>query len=283
MPRRASPTPLIVANWKMQLSIGESVNRAAVLKTKLREVKGRFQVVLCPSFLSLGGVKKTIRGSAVRLGAQDVFWDERGAYTGEVSPMNLKETGVEYVIIGHSERRQLLGETDAMIGRKVISALGHGLTPILCVGETAHERNDGRHELVVTRQLTNALKTAPPPVGTGRLYIAYEPIWAIGTGEPASPDQALDMLEFIRQTLIDLYSLDQVERSFRVVYGGSVDAGNVRDYVGPKAFHGALVGTASLDPDTFVEVIKHIDQGFTQPHGKPGVLAREKRVFLPDG
>ncbi len=263
MSRRASPTPLIVANWKMQLGVEESIGRAAALKAKLRAVKGRFQVVVCPSFLSLAGVKKIMRGSALQLGAQDVFWDARGAYTGEVSPLSLKEAGVEYVIIGHSERRQLLGETDAMIGRKIISALGHGLTPILCVGETAHERNEGRHELVVTRQLTNALKTAPPPIGNGRLYVAYEPIWAIGTGEPASPDQALDMLEFIRQTLIDLYSLDQVERSFRAVYGGSVDAGNVRDYVGPKAFHGALVGTASLDPETFVDVITHIDQGFT--------------------
>ncbi|MBI5467078.1 MAG: triose-phosphate isomerase [Candidatus Kerfeldbacteria bacterium] len=266
MPRRPVSTPLIVANWKMQLGVAESAERALDLKTRLSGAKGRFQVVVCPSFLSMAGVKKALRGSTMKLGAQDVFWDERGAYTGEVSPVNLREIGAEYVIIGHSERRQLLGETDSMVGRKVISALGHGLTPILCVGETAHERNEGRHELVVARQIISALKTAPPPMGNGRLYIAYEPIWAIGTGEPASPEQALAMHDLIRQTLIELYSLAQVERSFRTLYGGSVTADNVNQYIGPKAYHGALVGTASLQPESFVTVIKHIDQGFTTKH-----------------
>lgn len=263
MPRRPSLSPLIVANWKMQLGVAESAQQATALKEQRRGLKSRSQVVICPSFLSLAGVKKALRGSDMELGAQDVFWDDRGAYTGEVSPINLRELGVEYVIIGHSERRQLLGETDSMIARKIISALGHGLTPILCVGETAHERNDGRQEMVVVRQLTNALKSAPPPAGHGRLYVAYEPIWAIGTGEPASAEQALAMNDVIRQALLDLYSQPQVETSFRTLYGGSVNPGNVCDYVGPKAFHGALVGTASLEPATFVTLINNIDQGFS--------------------
>ncbi|MEK7636958.1 MAG: triose-phosphate isomerase [Patescibacteria group bacterium] len=254
--------PLIVANWKMQLGIEESHQRLTDLKQRLKTVRGRYQTVVCPSFVALSGMKKFLRGSAIQLGAQDVFWDDRGAYTGEVSPLNLREAGVEYVLIGHSERRQLVGETDEMVGRKVVSALGHGLTPILCVGETAHQRNDGRHELIVTRQLTAALRTAPPSSGQGRLYVAYEPVWAIGTGEPAGVEVAQTMREVIRQTLIELYSPAQVDQSFRFLYGGSVDADNVSQYVNAAAYHGALVGTASLDPEKFAMLISHITKEF---------------------
>lgn len=265
MPRRAPLTPLIVANWKMQLGVEESHQRFLKLKAQLKQVRGRYQAVVCPSYVSLGGMKKLLRATDIQLGAQDVFWDDRGAYTGEVSPLNLSEAGVEYVIIGHSERRQLLGETDIMIGRKLVSALGHGLTPILCVGETAHERNEGRQEIVVTRQLQAALRTAPPPIGQGRLYIAYEPIWAIGTGEAASREVALSMYHIIQQTLYDRYSHAQVDQSCRIIYGGSVDAENVTQYVHADAFHGALVGGASLDPEKLTSLIEHITKHFNSP------------------
>lgn len=262
MARRTPSTPLIVANWKMQVGIDESHELWTSMKARLKTVRGRFQVVVCPPFLSLSGMKKLMRGSDVQLGAQDVFWDDRGAYTGEVSPLSLREAGVDYVIIGHSERRQLLGETDAMVGRKVVSALGHGLTPILCVGETAHERNENRHEIVIAKQLRAALRTAPPPRGQGRLYIAYEPIWAIGTGEPASAEQAVAMYHLIRQTLLELYSPEQVDHSVRILYGGSVDAQNVTEYVRADAYHGALVGGASLKPEIFATLITNITKQF---------------------
>lgn len=246
----------------MQLGVAESHQRLLDLKSKLKTVRGRYQAVVCPSFVALGGMQKLLRASTIQLGAQDVFWDARGAYTGEVSPMSLREAGVEYAIIGHSERRQLLGETDEMVGRKVVSAFGHRLTPILCVGETAHERNEGRHEMVITKQLQAALRASPPPVGQGRMYVAYEPIWAIGTGEPASADDALAMFRVIHQVLVDRYSEAQVEQSCRVIYGGSVDAANVTDYVHASAYHGALVGTASLDPEKFAAIIKNITKQF---------------------
>lgn len=262
MPRRLPQTPLIVANWKMQLGIAESHQRLTDMKLKMKTVRGRYQAVICPSFVALGGAQKLLRGSAIQLGAQDVFWDGRGAYTGEVSPINLREVGVDYVIIGHSERREQLGETDEMIGRKVVSALGHGLTVILCVGETAHERNEGRQEMVITKQLQAALRASPPPVGQGRMYIAYEPIWAVGTGESARPEDALAMYRVIMQTLIDRYSEAQVEQGCRVLYGGSVDADNVTQYVHASSYHGALVGGASLDPEKFSAIITNITKQF---------------------
>lgn len=263
MPRRSPNTPLIVANWKMQLGIAESHERFTELKTRLKTVRGRYDVVVCPSFTALSGMKKMLRGTAVALGAQDVGWNDRGAFTGAESPLSLVEAGATHVIIGHSERRHLFGETDTMVARKLINALGHGLSPILCVGETAHERNEGRQEIVVRRQLQEAFRTAPPPPTDSRLYVAYEPVWAIGTGEPADPDAALSMYEMIRQTLYDRYSMAQVEQSVRILYGGSVDAKNVTHYVHAGRYHGALVGGASLQSASFVELISNISSTFS--------------------
>ena len=265
MPRRSPSTPLIVANWKMQLGIEESHARFTDLKARLKTVRGRYQTVVCPSFTSLAGMKKLLRATGIKLGAQDVAWDERGAYTGEVSPLDLRAAGAEYVIIGHSERRQLLGETDEMISRKLMSAVCHDLTPILCVGETAHERNEGRKEIIVARQIKAALRTAPPPSCDGRLYVAYEPIWAIGTGQAAGREEAVAMYHFIQQTLYDQYSHDQVVQSCRILYGGSVTAANVTQYVHASAFHGALIGGASLDPAELASIITNITKQFNSP------------------
>lgn len=264
MPRRAAmakvsvPKALVIANWKMQLGIAETVKTIGVLRAKLKTFGREVEIVLCPSYPSLTAAKELLKPSKMYLGAQDVFWDEKGAYTGEVSPLMLIEAGVSYVIIGHSERRHLLGETDTMIARKVISALSHGLMPVLCVGETAHERNDGNHEMIVRRQLENALRSAPPPPWNRLLYVAYEPVWAIGTGEAADPAVSEDMRQFIYQTLVDIYNDSLVKRSFRILYGGSVDAKNVGRYIGPDRYDGGLVGTASLDPATFVSLVKNV-------------------------
>lgn len=262
MARRPTTVPLIVANWKMQLGMADSHQRLAELKVKLKTLHGRYKIVVCPTALALPGAKKLLRGSPIQLGAQNVSWDDRGALTGETSPLSLVETGVEYVIIGHSERRHLLGETDEMVGRKVVSALAHGLAPIICVGETAHERNDNRHELVVGRQLTAALRTAPPPTINHHITIAYEPVWAIGTGEPASSAEATAMLDVITQLLINRYGLEIVERNFRLLYGGSVAPENVGQYVRAGAFHGALVGGASLEANSLTGLISNITKNF---------------------
>ncbi len=262
MTRRSPAVPLIVANWKMQLGIEESQQRLMALKDRVKLIKGRQQTVVCPSLTSLPSLKKLLRGSSIELGAQNVFWDERGAFTGEISPLDLLEAGVKYVIIGHSERRKILGETDEMISRKVCISLRHGLIPILCVGETAHERNEGRQDLVVAQQIEMALRTAPPPTGDGRFYIAYEPIWAIGTGEAASSEDAAAMLRVIHQTLIERYTENQVSQGYRILYGGSVDAENVSTYVQASLYHGALIGGASLEPEKLASIIEHIIKEF---------------------
>lgn len=246
----------------MQLDTATTIARIKDFRTELKNFRGRVQPVICPSFPALAGAKQALKGSKTKLGAQNLFWDEKGAYTGEVSPAQLREEGVEYVIIGHSERRQLLGETDVMVARKMIAAVTHGLMPILCVGENADERARGTHENIVRRQLESALRSLPPPSQSKRVYIAYEPIWAIGTGEPADESQAEDIRAVIEQTLIDLYGERMVEHGFRILYGGSVDLDNILNYVHPAGYDGALIGTASLDPVTFARMIRAVHKTF---------------------
>ena len=262
MPRRPAIVPTVVANWKMQLGVAESHQRLTVLKAAIKDKTFKAHMVVCPSYLALPGAKKLLRGTDIRLGAQDIWWSDRGANTGAVSPLDLQEVGVEYVIIGHSERRQQVGETDIMVGRKIISAVGHQIRPVVCVGETADDRAEGRHELIVRRQLTIAFKSVPPPTQDGRYLIAYEPVWAIGTGEPAPPEIARDMLDFIYQTMIELYNNSIVNQNIRFLYGGSVDAANVGNYVRPNGYHGTLVGGASLDPELFAILIEKITEQF---------------------
>ena len=189
--------PIIVANWKMQLGVNETVNRLTALRLYVKDFGYQIDVAVCPSTISLTKAKEILVTSKIQLGAQDVFWEEKGAYTGETSPRQLQEIGVRYVIVGHSERREFLGETDSMVGQKVMSTLAHGLLPILCVGETAHHRNDNVHEMVITQQLDRALQSATPPNKNQMLLVAYEPMWAIGTGEPASPAVADQMRQEI--------------------------------------------------------------------------------------
>lgn len=256
-------TPLIVANWKMQLDAATTVSRIQQVRSALKNFRGRVQLVICPSFPALGAASKALQRTVIKLGAQNVFWDEQGAYTGEVSPAQLREHGVEYVIIGHSERRQLLNETDDMVSRKMIAATAHGLTPILCVGETADERHRNDQDAIVRRQLGTALRSLPPPTHGKHVYIAYEPIWAIGTGEPADPAQTNAMLAVIRHTVADYFAASVVHDGFRVLYGGSVDPENILNYVYPGGFSGALIGTASLDPLKLANMVLATNEKFS--------------------
>lgn len=254
--------PVIIANWKMQLGIAESATLTGQLLDHCRNKKPAVTVVLSPSFTALSTIGGLLTGPEIKLGAQDVFWQDRGAHTGEVSPLMLQELGVEYAIIGHSERRAL-GETDTDVARKTLAALAHGIRPIICLGETAEERSRGQQEDVIRRQLEKTFRSAPPPTRNQVVYIAYEPIWAISPHDAADPEEADRMRLFIRRTLIDFFPADLVESSFMVIYGGSVDAENVTDYVGPGKYRGALVGKTSLDAQKFCQLIQNVGRKFT--------------------
>jgi triosephosphate isomerase len=212
------------------------------------------EVVLCPPFPNLEAVYRTIEASALQLGAQDVFWEATGAYTGEVSAPMLSAVGCSWVIVGHSERRHILGESDEIVNRKLHATLRHGLQAILAVGETKDERHSGRTEEVVEGQLRGSLAG----VSAGdmdRVVIAYEPVWAIGTGETATPDQAREAHAFVREVLAKLYGAE-VAQATRIQYGGSVTAANARELMSQPGVDGALVGGASLKPNDFAAIVE---------------------------
>ncbi|OGL74272.1 triose-phosphate isomerase [Candidatus Uhrbacteria bacterium RIFCSPHIGHO2_02_FULL_60_10] len=246
----------IIGNWKMQLSVGGSVALAKEI-VRLWSAQGAqhpdVQAVVCPTHLALDEVASVVRGTSVALGAQDVFWEEKGAYTGEISPLMLKDLGCEYCLVGHSERRQFLGETDAMVAKKVTALLKAGINPVVCVGETREERDAGKRDAVVIGQVRVALKDVRP-VGKQRLVVAYEPRWAIGAGTPVSPDDAASMHFLIRETLLEMMPKDVVERQCGIVYGGSVDAKNIASFLAKAEIHGGLIGGASLKAPDFVRM-----------------------------
>jgi triosephosphate isomerase len=246
----------IVGNWKMQLTEKESEALAKdVVSAWAAEGATRpdVRVVICPSHLALEEVSKTVKGTTIALGAQDCFWEDKGAFTGEVSPKALKELGVEFCIVGHSERRQHLAETDEMVNKKAKALLAAGLTPIVCVGETKAEREAGKRDAVVIGQVRAAL-VGIAPQGTQSVVIAYEPRWVIGTGQPVAPEDAAAMHHLIINALHDLYPVDAVDRQFSVIYGGAVDAKNAAGFFAVDVIHGALIGGASLRPAEFVAV-----------------------------
>ncbi|NLU50991.1 MAG: triose-phosphate isomerase [Syntrophomonadaceae bacterium] len=249
-------TPLIAANWKMHKTVAEALDFVKVAEPHLAAIH-KVEVVVCPPFTSLYPLSQRLQGSAIRLGAQDVFWEERGAYTGEISPEMLQEAGSRYVIIGHSERRQVLGETDTVINKKVGNALGNQLRPILCVGETLEERRAGLAREVVQAQLKSDLKGIM--VQGSDLVVAYEPVWAIGTGVNASPEDAQEMSAFIREQLSQLLG-NGAAGAARILYGGSVKQANIRDFVRQPDVDGALVGGASLDAGSFITIVKYTEE-----------------------
>jgi triosephosphate isomerase len=238
---------LLIANWKE--NPGTEKEALALLRAVLKiKTKKDIQTVICPPFIYLekcAGIAAAARGKdRPALGAQDVFWEDKGPYTGEVGPAMLKALGVQYVIIGHSERRQWLGETDAMINRKIRAALGAGLHIVLCVGESGEVRKKGvaAAQKFVKSQLDKDFKGISRATAGDKLIIAYEPIWAIGAGRPASPEDAVLMARFIKKSLVSKLRI----AGLRVLYGGSVNSGNIADFVQYREVDGALVGGASL-------------------------------------
>ena len=244
---------IIAGNWKMHLTIEEAVRFVTQLKGTVSGMEG-IEVVVCPPFTALSTVAKGLAGSSIRLGAQDVFWELQGAFTGEVSPAMLRDAGCQYVIIGHSERRTQFGETDAIVHRKLLAALQAGLRPIVCVGETLAEREADQTFSVLTRQLAGALE------GLSRshweqLVLAYEPVWAIGTGRNATPDQAQEAQAFMRKWLAT-HAGQGMSDSLRIQYGGSVNATIAASLLQQPDVDGALVGGASLHAATFAAIVK---------------------------
>ncbi len=243
-------TPLIAGNWKMNTTVSEAV---ALVKSMLPELEkiSRVAKVLCPPFVSLAVVKELLKGSSIKLGAQNMFYEEKGAYTGEISPLMIAEL-CEYVILGHSERRQYFNETDEIINRKVAAALKVGLKPILCIGEKLEENEAGKTEEVVTGQLMLCLSGIKSLDG---LVIAYEPVWAIGTGKPATGEQANQTISLIRQFIRRQYD-NKSAQEICILYGGSVTANNAAEFIRQPEIDGALVGGASLKADQFLSIVK---------------------------
>jgi triosephosphate isomerase (TIM) len=250
--------PIIAANWKMHKTHLEAIRDVQKLSYLLdADDTDRVEVVVCPPFTALRAVQTLIESDRLRfaLGAQNVHAEDKGAFTGEISPPMLEALKVAYVIVGHSERRQLFGETDDVVNRKVRAVYAHGMTPILCVGESLEERDLGTTEEKVSGQIRAGLRN----VGEDRaaaLVVAYEPIWAIGTGRNAEPADAGETIGVIRSTLAELYSKELAD-GVRVQYGGSVKAGNIRDFMAHPEIDGALVGGASLDPEEFALIVKY--------------------------
>lgn len=255
MPPQSNPTrrPLVAANWKMYKTPQET---EAFLKDFLRQFPSSLNVdvVICPSFTSLTTASSLLSGSPVKWGAQNMNENNEGAFTGETSPLMIKALGCEYVVIGHSERRQYFGETNASVNKKLMASLQHGLIPIVCVGETLEEREAGKTLAVVQKQVKEGL-VGVPSAETRKLVLAYEPVWAIGTGRTATPSQAQEVHLAIRDILKDQYG-SLTSLSVRILYGGSVKPENMAELMACEDIDGGLVGGASLKPDSFLSIVK---------------------------
>ncbi len=246
-------TPIIAGNWKLNTTVGEAVTLTTALKALVAQERG-VEIVVAPPFTALAAVSATIAGSNVCLAAQNVYWEESGAFTGEVSSTMLKDLGCEYVIVGHSERRQYFGETNESVNRKAKAALTLGLKPIICVGELLEEREADRTEGVIAAQVAGGIAD----LSTTDLLscvIAYEPVWAIGTGRTATPAQAQEVHSIIR-SLVALAASDDIADQIRIQYGGSVKPDNAAELLAKQDVDGALVGGASLDAASFAAIVK---------------------------
>ncbi|MDD2308292.1 MAG: triose-phosphate isomerase [Desulfuromonadaceae bacterium] len=243
--------PVIAGNWKLFKTIGESVALVSELTLLVANIPG-VEIVVAPVFTALSRVSDAIAGSNVRLAAQDCYWEEEGAFTGEVAPKLLKDAGCSYVIIGHSERRQYFGETDLSVNKKTKAAIAAGLNAIVCVGETLTERESGQTFSVIETQLQGGLAGLAED-GFTNVVIAYEPVWAIGTGKTATEAQAQEVHLFIRQLIARLFN-QEVADAVRILYGGSVKPDNVKGLMSQPDIDGALVGGASLKADSFAAI-----------------------------
>ncbi len=245
-------TPIIAGNWKMYKTMPEAVEACRRLEEMVEDSAA--EVVVCAPFTTLSALS-ALGLAKVKIGAQNMYFAEEGAFTGEVSPLMLTDVGVQYVIIGHSERREIFGETDELVNKKVRAALEHELTPILCVGETLEQRKDGQTETLVDGQIRLAFSGVAPEAAP-TVVVAYEPIWAIGTGETATAEQAEEVIATIRATLTQLYGAEIAE-AIRIQYGGSVKPANISELMAKPNIDGALVGGASLKPEDFAAIVRY--------------------------
>ncbi|MFH0738451.1 MAG: triose-phosphate isomerase [Candidatus Omnitrophota bacterium] len=250
---------IIAGNWKMYKNIGEAIDLANGLKRELFELSSDdIDIVLCPPFTTLSEVAEVLADSNIALGAQDMYSQEEGAFTGEVSPLMLKDAGCKFVIIGHSERRQFFAETNESVNNKIKAALKHELTPIVCVGESLKEREAGQTFKILDDHIQNGLRDINE-TEILKIVIAYEPVWAIGTGKTATPAQAQEAQKYIRDLLVKMYNKD-IASQVRIQYGGSVKPENTTELMQQPDVDGALVGGASLKVESFAEIVKKASQ-----------------------
>lgn len=245
-------TPIIAGNWKMFKTVEQSVSFIEEVKGKA-EVEG-VESVICAPFTSLPALVEAVKGTSLKVGAQNMHWEDSGAYTGEISGEMLQALGVDYVIIGHSERRAYFAETDETVNKKVHAAFKYGITPIVCVGENLEEREAGKTKDVCKVQTEAALEGLSSEQ-VAKVVIAYEPIWAIGTGKSSTAEDANDVINYIRELVSDKYGREAADK-IRIQYGGSVKPNNIREFMGQADIDGALVGGASLEPASYIELVK---------------------------
>ena len=250
--------PIIAGNWKMYKTVSESIDLANLIKRGLGDVED-VDIVLCPPFTSLSDVHEVIMETNIKLGGQDLYWEKEGAFTGEVSAHMLKAVGCEYVIIGHSERRQYFGETNATVNRKVRAALAEGLSPIVCVGEKLAERKAGRTFEVIRDHVENSL-AGLSQADILKTVIAYEHVWAIGTGVNATDAQAEEAHKYVRGLLAKMFDAE-IASDIRIQYGGSVKPENMKELISQEDVDGALVGGASLKAESFIDIVKKGQKG----------------------
>jgi len=246
--------PVIAGNWKMNKTISESIELVNSLKRELIDID-EVEIIVCPVYTALSDVSDLLVDSNISLGAQNVYWETSGAFTGEISSPMLKDVGCKYAIVGHSERRKYFNETEESVNKRIKAAQASGLTPIFCVGETLEEREANKTIDVVKRQLAGGLEGLEKDALLN-LIIAYEPVWAIGTGKTATPQQAQEIHNFIRSWLVD-NCVEEVAESLRILYGGSVKETNIKELMQQEDIDGALVGGASLDSSSFVGIVKN--------------------------
>ena len=244
--------PIIAGNWKMNKVLSEAVDFVNEVKDKIPGPE-TVEAVICAPFLFLDRLIQETKGTDLRIGAQNMHFEDQGAFTGEVSPLALKDLGVQYVIIGHSERREMFNETDESVNKKVHAAFHHGLVPIVCVGETLEQREANEWKFVVEEQVKKGLNSLTEEQAE-KVVIAYEPIWAIGTGKTASSKDANEVCEYIRGILGDMFSTS-VSEKIRIQYGGSVKPSNIKELMDEPHIDGALVGGASLDPQSYLQLL----------------------------
>ncbi len=253
--------PLLSANWKMNKTVGETLDYAGVLLGLIEGAKKssgtKAEMLICPTFTSLPALCSVFSEGAVKVGAQNMYWAQKGAFTGEISGSMIKELGCSYVIVGHSERRAIFGETDDMVKQKIRSALDVNLNPILCVGETLEQRQSGVAFDICGAMVREGLERVQASE-VERIVVAYEPVWAIGTGKEAKPTDAEEMAEHIRSTIADLFG--DAANEVRILYGGSVKSQNIRGFMQQSDIDGALIGGAALDPHEFYRIVTEAER-----------------------